>query len=467
MFIGRNFELRELENAYRKKTFEFPVLYGRRRVGKSKLIQHFIENKPTIFFTAIESNSQKNLELLSVSIWKLLVPDQDCLPPFRSYEEAFVQILKLAKMQKIIFVIDEFPYLAAAEKSISSLLQSYIDNHFSNTDMMLILCGSSMSFMENQVLGYQSPLYGRRTSQFKIMPFDYWESAQFVRRYTNYEKAIIYGITSGIPKYLELVDDQLTLKENITNLFLKPNGYLYEEPMNLLKQELREPANYNAIIEAIARGASKLNEISTAVGMDTSATSIYLKTLISLGIVSKESAVTEENNRKKTLYSLADTMFCFWYRYVINNSFLISSGDYEALYDSYIKPTLNDFMGRIFEDMCKQYMKYLNNADNLPIKLQSIGRWWGSDPQSRKEVEIDILGIDKIQLSAIFGECKFRKELTGLTVLNSLIDKSQLLTKYRDKYYCIFSLSGFKEEIVEKASDPKCFLFSLEDMYNM
>lgn len=241
--------------------------------------------------------------------------------------------------------------------------------------MMLILCGSSMSFVEHQVLGYQSPLYDRRTAQFKILPFNYLEAAQFVPNYTSEEKAVVYRITGGVPKYLDLIDQNLTPKENIIEPFLKPSGYLYEDPYNLLKQELKELANYNAVIEAVVTGASRLNEISTKTHIDIANLFACLRTLISLGIIKKESAVTEESNRKKTLYSLADYMFRFWYRYIPNNAFMITSGDAEAVYDSRVKTTLNDFMGLIYEEMCKQYLQKKNRQNQLPFKIQKLGRW--------------------------------------------------------------------------------------------
>lgn len=465
MFIGRKYELNELEKLYQKSKFEFPVIYGRRRVGKSMLLREFVKGKTTIFFTAIESNSSKNLDLLSAAIWNMLMPGMTSLPSFPSFDNAFDRIAEIAAGQKLVVVIDEYPYLAAAEKSISSLLQNYIDNRFSKTNMMLILCGSSMSFMEHQVLGYQSPLYGRRTAQFKILPFDYQEAAQFVPDYTDEEKAIVYGITGGTAKYLELIDQNLTLKENIIELFLKPNGYLYEEPYNLLKQELREPANYNAIIEAVATGASKLNEISTKTHMDTANLSACLKTLISLGIIKKESALTEENNRKKTLYSLADYMFRFWYRYIPNNAFLIASGDAEAIYDTQIKPTINDFMGLIFEEMCKQYLQKQNHNNALPFKIQKMGRWWGNDSVRRREIEIDIIGINDDQRCSLFGECKFRNEMTEKAVLDELVENSMTFTKYPEKYYMLFSKSGFSKSLDQSADERKCALVTLADMY--
>lgn len=174
------------------------------------------------------------------------------------------------------------------------------------------------------------------------------------------------------PQYLKMIDDSVSIKENIIDLFLKPNAYLYEEPMNLMKQEMKEPANYNAIIEAIARGASRLNEISTKVMQETSNVSAYLKLLIALGLVEKECAVTEQENKKKTNYCLADQMFRFWYRYIPQSSFLIHSGKAERAYDKIVAPDLQNYMGHTFERMCMQHIVWLSNQDRLPFDIMEL-----------------------------------------------------------------------------------------------
>ena len=221
-----------------------------------------------------------------------------------------------ARTERIIFVIDEFPYLATSDKAASSILQAAIDKHQENSKLFLILCGSSMSFMENQVLGHKSPLYGRRTAQYKLKPFDYMESGEMLSGFSNKEKIILYGVTGGIPEYLARIDNALSLQKNIQALFFDPSGRLFEEPANLLKQELKIPETYNAIIAAIAGGSSKLNEIATKAGIETSQCSKMLSTLIGLGIVRKEYPITETKS-KKSLYILNDWMFVFWYRFVL------------------------------------------------------------------------------------------------------------------------------------------------------
>lgn len=319
-----------------------------------------------------------------------------------------------------------------------------------------------MSFMENQVLGYKSPLYGRRTAQFLIRPFDYKTSAQFVPSWTAADKAVIHGITGGVPKYLELIDPEKNLRQNIIDLFLKESGYLFEEPGNLLKQELREAASYNAVIEAIAAGATKVSEIAGKAKIDTSTTAHCLEVLISLGIVAKEMAITEESNKRKTYYSIQDTMFRFWYRFIPGQIDAILSKEGEMLYDEVIEKELPMYMGKIFEDICKQYLMGASRKGTLPLKILKIGRWWGNNPKKKREEEIDLVGLNLSRKQAIFGECKYRNERLGKEVLDSLLEKAQLLKGFEERFYILFSKSGFTPH-VEAAEHV--LLVSLEDMY--
>jgi len=301
MFVGRDKELERLNKAYNGNQFEMVVIYGRRRVGKTTLITEFIKDKKAIYFSGLETSAKNNLANLSQRIMEYVTGLENVKISYDRFEDCFDNIYNLAANERLIFVIDEYPYLAASYKGISSLLQQYIDLKFKKTKLFLILCGSSMSFMENQVLGYKSPLYGRRTMQLKINPFDFFESMQFHTGFSEEESAIIYGITGGIPQYLEQIDDKKTLRENIIDNFFNTSSYLFEEPSNLLKQELREPALYNAIIEAVAEGSSKMNEIATKTGLDATLCNKYIKSLIELGIIKREKPAMEKN-AKRSIY---------------------------------------------------------------------------------------------------------------------------------------------------------------------
>ena len=464
MFIGREYELQELNMLYEKESFQMPVIYGRRRVGKSTLIREFVKDKKCIFYTAIESSAQRNLELFSQTVYRAFNLEMEGFSGFSSFDIAFSYIAKRAVEERLILVIDEYPYLASSDKSISSLLQKYIDETFVNGKLFLILCGSSMSFMEHQVLGYQSPLYGRRTAQFMIRPFDYRTSGKFVKEYSNEDKAVVYGITGGIPKYLELFDSKKTLRENIIDLFLKENGYLFEEPANLLKQELRDSSRYNSIIEVIAKGANKVSEIASKTQLESATVVHCLDSLMELGIVAREYAITEENNKKKTFYRLEDSMFRFWYRFIPNgmDAILGHYGDY--LYDEYIEKELPDYMGRVFEHMSMQYLMHKNMQGELPFKVLKVGRWWGNNSAKKREEEIDLVGINMMTKQAIVGECKYKNDVQKPEILTALKEKAELLPMFTQKYYILFSKNGFTRTLSE-AQDYSVLLVTLENMY--
>lgn len=445
MFIGREKELKTLENLYAMDNFQFAVIYGRRRVGKTALINEFTKDKDTIFFTGVETNAKQNLENFSNAIMEYATGIM-ANSSFASFQSALEYVFELAKSKRIVLVIDEYPYVARSSKSLASTLQLLIDKNKDKSKLFLILCGSSMSYMEDQVLAYKAPLYGRRTAQLKITPFNFFETCRYLKGFSGIDKAIAYGVIGGTPQYLLQLDDSLSIEANIKNTYLNPASFIFEEPNNLLKQEVREPAIYNAIITAIANGASKMSEISNKVGEATSICSSYIKNLITLGIVKKEAPYGEKSNRK-TIYSIEDNMFRFWYRFVPENSSIISHGAVELAY-SRIEPELSSYMGSVFEEICKQYLWKLLVEGKSPVIFSELGRWWGTNPKTKAQEEIDIMGLYKNK--ALFAECKWTNENVDVGVLEKLIERSSLF-HYEEKYYYLFSKTGFTKGCVDKA----------------
>lgn len=462
-FYCREEELRKLNKRYAGDKFECIVIYGRRRVGKTALINEFCKDKPTIFFSALNTTGKENLEALSKAIMSFERPDMEAGPEFRSYDAALDELTLLSKERRIVFVIDEYPYLAKAKPAISAMLQHIIDHKWTETKMYLILCGSSMSFMENQVLGKESSMYGRRTGQFKIDPLDYRETAVFHPDLSAEDNSLIYGITGGVPHYINKLDVRDSVDEALLDNFFDRSSYLYEEPGNLLKQELREPAIYNAIIKAIAEGASRMNNIKLKVGEENSVISKYLNTLINLGIVKKETPITEKQG-KKTIYVLADNFFRFWYRFVPGNMSAIDSGRIEKNYEHAVKQYLPDYMGLIFEKMCQDYLLYYSN--DIPIELSEIGQWWGTDSKKKKQVQIDIVGVPVEGKDYIIGSCKFKNEKIGVDELDLIRDYASVFGKGNNYYYYIFSNGGFTEGLLQAQERGEVRLITLEDLYN-
>ena len=448
MFIGREKELNSLNKLYDSGKFEFVVLYGRRRVGKTELINHFIAQKPAIYFMGVESNEKQNLENFSKSIMEY-AGGISTETTFASFQSALEAVFKLSENERIVLAIDEYPYIARASKSLASTLQLLIDKYKSKSKMMLILCGSSMSYMEDHVLAYKAPLYGRRTAQIKLLPFDFEETCCYFKSYSAEDKALAYGIIGGTPQYILQMNDAFSIEENIKNTYLNPASSLFEEPTNLLKQEVREPAIYTAIITAIAAGASRMSEISNKVGENTNVCATYLKNLLTLGIIQKETPYGEKAS-KKSIYSIEDNMFRFWYRFVPENTSLIARGATELVYKR-IEPQLSVYMGKVFEEICKQYLwKLLLNGDS-PVMFSSLGRWWGSDPIRKCQAEIDIMG-EEDKNTALFAECKWTNEKVDLSILETLIRRSELFS-YKKKHFYLFSKSGFTKGCKEKADE--------------
>ena len=448
MFIGRERELSTLDKLYESGSFQFVVLYGRRRVGKTALISHFIEHKPAVYFMGVESNEKQNLENFSKSIMEYTSGIQ-AENTFLSFQAALEYVFKLSEKKRLILAVDEYPYVARASKSLASTLQMLIDQYKDRSKLMLILCGSSMSYMEDQVFAYKSPPYGRRTAQIKLQPFDFEETCRYFQRFSAEDKALAYGIVGGMPQYLMQVSDKLSIEENVKNTYLNPASALYEEPVNLLKQEVREPAIYTAIITAIAMGASRMSEISGKVGEDTNVCATYLKNLVALGIVQKETPYGEKAS-KKAIYSIGDNMFRFWYRFVPENASLIARGAADLVYKR-IEPYFSDYMGKVFEEICKQYLWKMLLDGKAPIEFTSLGRWWGSDPVHKCQVEIDIIG-EQDKSTALLAECKWTNEKVDLGVLDTLLERSRLFS-YRKLHYFLFSKTGFTKGCVERADD--------------
>ena len=458
MFAGREKELRALGEHYDSDGFEFAVVYGRRRVGKTTLIREFSAGKNNIYYMAVEGTARENLNGLSAAV----LGQQSETASFSDFSALLDYVDRLCSNgERLILTIDEYPYLAASYPAVSSMIQKHIDLCWKDSRLFLILCGSSMSFMETQVLGYKSPLYGRRTMQCKLAPFTLFEARPMLTSWPAEDAAVLYGITGGVPEYLSRLNPDRGVDENIRELFFRDSGRLFEEPVNLLKQELREPASYHSILTAIAAGASRLNEIAQKSGLETSGCSVQLQSLISLGIVCREVPVTEKETSRRSIYRLEDSMFRFWYRFVRPNRGSISMGLGDVVYDQIVKPQIPDYMGKVFEEICRQYLFEPQVYTSFPFLYGKIGRWWGTDPRTRSQEEVDLIAVGDD--AAVICECKWRGEKTPVSDAGTLLHRGELFP-YSRKAWCIFSKSGFEEETAVFANEHNIRLVSFEEM---
>lgn len=471
MFIGRDRELQTLQELYEKDGFGMSVIYGRRRIGKSTLIVEFVKDKKAIFYTATKVGKEKNLELFSKQVLAALDSAfEDTV--FSSVEAVFDFITKKMPEEKLIIVIDELPYWAERDEALLSVMQKYIDTKWNHKNLMIILCGSALSFMENKVLSEKSPLFGRRDSQIRLERFSYREAALFVPDYSMEDKAICYGITGGVAKYLSLIDREKSLDDNIKKLFFHPDGYLYDETRNLLTQEFSDITLVNNIIEQIASGENTVNGIAGKVGEKEPTVLYTLEKLIRVGLAEKKRCMTEEKNKKKTQYVLRDHMFKFWYDFIPKAHSVIEMGQGDLYYERAVKPKLHSFMGSVFEEMCRYYTLEQGIQGRFDSFLTQVGSWWGveqvENPMGEKvqqSADIDVLAISEMDKTAVVGECKFRNEKIDKRVYDTLLRRASLVTgKYRVTRYLFFSLSGYTDWF-DTLENSDVMLFSLDDLY--
>lgn len=471
-FIGRKEELKTLRSLYEAQGFQMAVLYGRRRIGKSTLLGEFIKEKKAIYYVATKVSTQRNLQLLSDEVVRVLAPE---LPrvQFQELEDLLHFVGGKTSGEKLVFVIDELPYWAEKDESILSVFQKIIDIKWSRENIFLILCGSSLSFMENKVLSEKSPLFGRCSAQIKLEAFDYVETAEFVPNYSPEEKALCYGITGGVAKYLSLIDDSRDVHENIVNQFFNKSGYLYEETRNLLVQEFTDISIVNNIIEQIAMGATTLNLIAGKIQENSSTVLYSLEKLIAVDIVEKRMCMGEEKNRKKTQYVLKDHMFSFWYLFVPAGTSAIELSKGDIYYEKAVKPRLHDFMGKVFEEMCRSFVLKKGLDGQLNCFVTQTGFWWGMEnvPDENGKMtalpaDVDIVGISPTERRMIVGECKFKNSKIDKEVYETLIRRARALPySYPVVQYMFFSLGGYSRWMEENTDRENVSLYTLEDLF--
>lgn len=472
-FIGRVKELKKLNELYRAPGFHMAVIYGRRRIGKSTLITEFIKDKNAIYYMATKVGTKRNLELLEKEVLRVLMPTLQNVA-FKTIEDLLSFVGDNVTKEKLVFIIDELPYWAEKDEGILSVFQKFADGEWGQKNILFILCGSALSFMENKVLSEKSPLFGRRTTQIKLEAFDYLETAEFVPNYSAEEKAICYGITGGVAKYLSLIDNAKSLDENIVEQFFEKTGYLYDETRNLLIQEFSDISLVNNIIEQVAAGENALNVIADKVHEKETTVLYSLNKLISVGLVEKRVCITEEKNRKKTQYVLKDQMFRFWYSYVPAASSSIELGKGNIYYDRLVKPHIHSFMGKVFEDMCRYFVLNQGLDGKLNSFVTEIGTWWGTelivDEDGKRHVQsadVDVVGLSPSEKNMIVGECKFKNDKIDKSVYEILIRRSKAIpSKYPVVQYLLFSLGGFTDWY-ESVDRNLVALYTLQDMYDL
>jgi len=457
-FIDREKELAALEKAWQRKEAQLLVIYGKRRVGKTELIKHFMKDKPHIYFLGQRVNGIDNRRWLADLAADHFKDDFLKTAGFPDWR-AFFQYGRDRIKTRTVLVIDEFPYLTESEKGLPSIFQTGWDEYLHKTPVFLILCGSSIAMMESEVLAEKSPLFGRRTGQIQLKPFRFAEARKFYPR-ASFDKCLeFYTLAGGNPGYLKRLNPACSVIDNIISQVLPPEAFLAREVEFLLREELREPRNYFAILKAIAFGKSKIGEIVNDTGLDKGILHRYLFTLDDLQVIHKEVPVTERLPLKsrKGIYRIQDQFIKFWFRHILPNRATIEEGRFERLL-----PRLeSDFPALVAENYEKLAVDIVRAHEDLFFTMDAAGRWWN------REEEIDLVAINEERREILFGEAKWSARPVGIDVYRDLKRKAPLVDWHngeRTERFCLFSRSGFTKDMRELARKEQVILFQRDQL---
>ncbi|MFT7664488.1 MAG: AAA+ ATPase superfamily predicted ATPase [Planctomycetota bacterium] len=378
LFIGRDRELDVLTEMYDSGRAELFVLYGRRRVGKTELLQRFCTGRRAVYFLAAQVRDKDNLRAFRDALADALDDPLTASVEFTDWSSALSFASERAGDERLVIVLDEFPYMCEANKGLPSLLQQFWDQRGKRSNLMIVLCGSHVSFMEREVLAERSPLFGRRTGQRRLEPLQPQEAIAFYPNWSVQECMHAFGILGGMPAYLRRFDDQRSVGENVMRELLRPEGYLFDEVQFLLRTELNNPTTYNSILAAVAGGAERMGDIALTVGVDSTTAGKYLHVLRELGLVMREIPLTDPDplRSRRGRYRIADRFVAFHFRHLQPNVSLIQAGRGSRVYEQHVEP---DFP-RLFDEARLDFiLAHLMReaADLIDDEVVEVGRHTG------------------------------------------------------------------------------------------
>jgi len=458
-FIGRERELKRLDKMYSSRGQEVALIYGRRRVGKSELIKYFIQqhDEDAIYYECKQTTELNNVDSLAE-----IVSEKMNLPPlgFTNVEQVLDFLFKQACTRKTILVLDEYPYLQKIVAGLDSILQALVDKYKNQSQMKLILCGSFVDTMKKLLLRH-NPLYGRISVVLNLKPMNYLESARFYPSFSHDDKIRLYSVFGGIPYYNSLIDESLSVKENIMDLIALPGARLEDEVSMYLNTELSKINSANEVFEALTRGFSRFSDVLSQSHLSSSSLlADVLKKLMLMDMVEKEAPINDANNKRKTGYYISDNMSMFYYRYVFRYASQRRIMNPEVFYQRYIENDFEQFyVPKRFEDICKQFLILKNQQGEMEEPFEAIGKYYYDLPKEHKNGEFDV--VTKDDRGYAFYEAKFREA----PVSNAMVEKEIQQVNMTGLYcyrYGFFSKSGYDEDI----SRSDVVKYTLDDLYN-
>lgn len=466
LFINRTEELQFLESEYAKGSSSLIVIYGRRRVGKTELVLRFAAGKTSVYYLSQKLDLEHQVEDFLEKTAEQLGTYQ---PKIAKWDAALRFIAQQAQ-DKPVIIIDEVPYLIEGSTAAMSAFQAAWDLYLKDANIMLILLGSSIGMMENEVLGYKSPLYGRRNGQIRVQPLKFKHIRSFFLQKDAEEIVRIYGCLGGVPAYLNKFDEDLAFIDNVNKNILQRATFLYDEATFLLKEELREPTNYELILEAISKGKNRVSEIANETGIPVHNIPKYLRVLMGLGFISQEWPVTLKKNRDirtGSIYALSDNFMKFWYTYVFPTRSILEINREAVI--SKIASSYDQYLGHVFEEIVKEYLIDLNTASKLPFAFERIGRQWGKVQEKHKNVnayEIDLVALNEDSEEILFVECKWQvlTAKSARRVLQDLRNKSVFVQWKNEERKEYFAVVAKRIENKAELKENGFMVFDIEDI---
>ena len=439
-FIGREEQLSKIEKAISEDQMHVSLIYGRRRVGKSELVKQALQRTDvkSIYYECKQVTEASNTQSISD-----IVSAEFGLPrlAYTQIEELLDFLFKTAINEKLILVLDEYPYLRENVKGLDSILQSLIDKYRDSSKLKLIILGSYVEIMRS-LIGHANPLFGRVDLVIDLKQMDYYESSLFYPKYSPEDKVRVYSVFGGVPYYNRLIDDSKSVRDNIIDLVASTGARLENEISMYLNSEISKTVNANEVFEALAAGYSKYSDILSQSHVSSGPTLVdVLDKLIRMEVVSKTTPVNDESNRKKAGYHISDNLSLFYYRYVFRYLSQMTIMDSLTFYDKYINKDFEEyFVPHQFEDICRQYLIRQNKKHAIEPPFEKIGKYYYDDPVSKTNGEFDIVTEDEI--GYVFYEVKFRNK----PITESMIDEEITQIKQTGltcSRYVFISRSGF------------------------
>lgn len=460
MFIGRKSELSELESRYESGHFEFGVIYGARRIGKTSIIKEFIKGKNAIYFQTLESSEIDNRVFFSRAVNKLLGISYELVYP--TFSDAFEQLIKFVDNKPLVIVIDELAFLANASKGFLSELQNCIDHRFKDTKVKLLLSGSNISFMKEILKDKRGPLFQRSTFQMHITKMSFSDASAFLEGLSNADKIKYLSIFGEHPFYLEMIDKGETFETNLKRLLYSKFGTLTDAHDKILATTITDQGTYNAILKAIAHRKRSNKDIAAYLGKSENYVASYLPKLIENETIEKREAFTR--SQKLNYYEISDNLIRFWYRFIFERKEEIALGLGDAVYEE-DKEGINDFLAHGFEDVAIAYLSEQNIKGLLPCYYEPIRNYKADNSKLGRSIELDGLAKDigKTSDHLLIVECKYRNKPFSLEMLQHLKESVSIFGGYTKYDYFLFSKSGFDERITSGKDDVH--LITIDDMF--